>query len=85
MKLDMADGYELSNERAACCYGLPVLVFDGQDYGPADVLPSGELAGSIVKTRGPHLYPDGAESALWRSFVRGPWLPAPVERSDPET
>lgn len=34
----------LSTEHAACSYGLPVVVADGQAYGPGDVLPGGKLA-----------------------------------------
>ena len=39
----------LNTELAACSYGLPVLDWKGQAYGPADVLPSGVTAGNLVR------------------------------------
>ena len=73
MIIDLGSGYTLSSERAASSHGVPVLVFEGRDYGPADILPCGILAGTLVKTRAPHLAPEGEPADFWRQFIRGPW------------
>jgi hypothetical protein len=40
--------YTLTTDHAASSYGLPVLVCDGEAYGPGDILPSGESAAEWV-------------------------------------
>jgi hypothetical protein len=38
----------LTTDHAASSYGVPVLLIDGQAYGPGDILPSGDLAAAYV-------------------------------------
>lgn len=40
--------YTLTTDHPASSYGLPVLVVDGEAYGPSDILPSGESAAAWV-------------------------------------
>lgn len=45
-----ATEYRITCNHAASSYGIPVLVdADGRPYGPADVLPGGEMAASITR------------------------------------
>jgi len=70
--VDLCDGWMLTTDHAASSYGVPVLVKDGEAYGPADRLPSGELAGLLVKRRGIALYPAaGDDRELCLRFIRG--------------
>jgi len=39
----------LTTEHASSSYGRPVLVVDGQAYGPGDRLPDGRIAGDLVQ------------------------------------
>jgi len=47
---------KLTTSDPASSYGLPVLVIDGQTYGPADMTPSGPAA-DVVITHGAELAP----------------------------
>ena len=39
----------LTTAHAASSYGVPVLVIDGQAYGPADMTPAGITAADLVQ------------------------------------
>jgi len=39
MKVQLANGIEISDEASASSYGIPVAVFEGQAYGPSDDAP----------------------------------------------
>lgn len=84
----------LDNERAACSYGVPVLVvrirrsgLHDEDLGPADILPSGKRALDVVKGFLAGADPGGgrwirskAGASLARRFVAScPPLPQKLE------
>lgn len=48
------DTLTLTTNHAASSYGRPVLVLDGQAYGPADMTPAGVPAGELVTTWAAH-------------------------------
>lgn len=84
MDVDLGGGFKLTTDHAASSYRIPVLVGgDGIAYGPADRLPDGQLAGSLVKTRGLALYQEPyhtKERSVCMSFIRGDW-----EKISPES
>lgn len=42
--------YVLTTEHPASHYGIPVLLVNGREYGPADVLPGGDVACDVART-----------------------------------
>lgn len=46
---DRTDTIILTTTHAASSYGVPVLVIDGEAYGPADMTPAGIIAADVVQ------------------------------------
>ena len=46
---DLTDTIILTTTHAASSYGVPVLVIDGEAYGPADMTPAGIIAADLVQ------------------------------------
>lgn len=72
----------LTTEHAASSYGLPVLAVDGEPYGPADILPSGEPAVAWVTRWSTEPARTADELDMARAFLRQAGLeltrPAPT-------
>ena len=49
LDFDDLESITLTTAHAASSYGRPVLVIDGQAYGPADMTPAGIIAADLVR------------------------------------
>lgn len=69
----------LTTDHPAASYGLPVLVVDGEAYGPGDTLPSGDTAAALVVQWGREPERTDDDLRMARRFLKqaGLTLPPP--------
>lgn len=59
------DTVTLTTNHAASSYGRPVLVIEGEAYGPADMTPAGVTGAELVATWAERFY-----GPAWSSYLR---------------
>lgn len=59
------DTLTLTTAHAGSSYGRPVLLLDGQAYGPADMTPTGQAAAEVLATWAARFY-----GPAWADYLR---------------